>query len=505
VGRARPTRSPGWPSSRPRASSPTPSSNRPSRRLSAEPSPTAHPTPERYRLTRVVAKPEARRRLAAAGAIAIVVGVTASIVLAFLDEPWRLAVEVLLFVTAVAAGWYALTRTAGRRVTGAAVAVAAVGGIVGVAFADGVAAGLGAMLHVALLLLVAPLARYALRLDLRTLERSETHGRPVPAASRGVLLMNPRSGGGKAERFDLVDQCRQRGIEPVVLRPGDDLTQLARDALDRGADVIGMAGGDGSQALVAAVAAQRGVPMVVVPAGTRNHLALDIGLDRNDVVGALDAYVDAVERLVDLADVNGRVFVNNVSLGLYAAIVRSPEYRDAKVDTTLATLPQALGPGTRPFDLCFTGRDGERHEGAHIIQISNNPYGKKGSRPRLDTGRLGVITLEIGTDRAAAAFLAAVAAGHPERFQGFTSWTPKVFEVTSSSTIDVGLDGEAITLDPPLRFSIRPEPLRVRLPSGAIGLSPAARVVGFRTATLLMWRTALGRPVDLELARQASS
>ena len=140
--------------------------------------------------------------------------------------------------------------------------------------------------------------------------------------------------------------------------------------------------------------------MVVVPAGTRNHLALDLGLDRDDVVGALDAYGEAVERTMDLADVNGHVFVNNVSLGLYAAIVRSPAYRDAKVDTTLATLPQVLGPQTEPFDLRFTGPDGREQRGAHVIQISNNPYGTTargmGSRPRLDTRPLGVVALVLG-------------------------------------------------------------------------------------------------------------
>ena len=139
------------------------------------------------------------------------------------------------------------------------------------------------------------LARYALARDVRSLKQSETPGKPVPAARRGVLIMNLKSGGGKAEKFRLVDECRARGIEPVVLQRGDDLLQLARDAIDRGADVVGMAGGDGSQALVASMAAEREVPMVVVPAGTRNHFALDIGLDRDDVVGALDAYGEARE------------------------------------------------------------------------------------------------------------------------------------------------------------------------------------------------------------------
>jgi diacylglycerol kinase family enzyme len=310
--------------------------------------------------------------------------------------------------------------------------------------------------------------------------------------------MNPRSGGGKAERFRLVELCRARGIEPIVLQPGDDLAALAEAAVARGADVIGMAGGDGSQALVADVATRHDVAMVVVPAGTRNHLALDLGLDRDDVVGALDAFGAAVERAVDLGEVNGRVFVNNVSLGLYAAIVRSPEYRDAKLDTTLATLPTVLGPSSKPLDLRFTGPAGEARAGAHVVQVSNNPYGRtagtRGNRPSLDTGRLGVIALEIQDDRAAAAFLSAAAAGRPERFAGFLSWEPEAFEVTSGEAIDLGVDGEALRMHPPLRFTVRPGTLRVRLPHHAVGLSPAARDLRRRSALRELHQAAAGRP-----------
>ena len=437
---------------------------------------------------------QTRRRLAAIAAIVLTATVVVSTVISWLDQLDLLALEFALLVVAVIATWYALTRVAPERVVAAAVSVAALVAIVCIPLAGGLVAGVVALTRVGLLLLAAGLARYALRRDLRTLRAGETAGVPVPAAMRGVLIINRRSGGGKVDRFRLDDECHRRGIGLIVLTPGDDLTQLATDAVDRGADVIGMAGGDGSQALVAAVAAKRGVPMVVVPAGTRNHLALDLGLDRNDVVGALDAFDEAVERQMDLADVNGRVFVNNVSLGLYAAIVRSPEYRNAKVDTTLATVPRVLGPGTRPFDLRFTGRDREHHRGTHVIQVSNNPYGRKGSRPRLDSRRLGVITVEIANDRAAGEFIAAMAAGHPERFAGYSSWAPATFEVTSGSPIDIGLDGEAMTLDPPLSFSIRPEPLRVRLPSRAIGLSPAARAIGWRGTARLLLRTALGQP-----------
>ena len=340
------------------------------------------------------------------------------------------------------------------------------------------------------------LARYAIGTTTRDLQAGETPGTPVEKAKNGVLFMNLKSGGGKAERFHLVDECRARGIEPVVLEGGQDWVAIIRETAPKH-DVVGMAGGDGSQALVGSIAAELGLPMVVVPAGTRNHLALDLGLDRDDVVGALDAYGDAVERPMDLADVNGSVFVNNVSLGVYAAIVRSPEYRDAKVDTTLAALPKIFGPGATAFDLRFDSPTGH-HEGAHLIQVSNNPYGEStggfGSRPRLDTKQLGVVSLIIDGDRGMAQFLAALSTGRPNRFQGLESWATPTFEVSSGAQIEIGLDGETQLMDSPLRFSIRAAPVRVRLPKSAIGYSPAARAIGWKAASRALWNVLVGRP-----------
>ncbi len=147
-----------------------------------------------------------------------------------------------------------------------------------------------------------------------------------------------------------------------------------------------MAGGDGSQALVASVAMAADVALVCIPAGTRNHFALDLGLDRDDVVGALDAYADAVERRIDLATVGDRVFVNNVSLGVYAKVVQSEEYRDAKRQTTAKLLPELLGPDADPFDLRHAAPTAPSSPGAQIIMVSNNPYRLTGSRGRRAAG-----------------------------------------------------------------------------------------------------------------------
>jgi diacylglycerol kinase family enzyme len=447
-------------------------------------------------------KPSVARRLAAIGTIVLGALVVVATFVAVVGDIPRLVAQLVFLAAAALAAWYALTRVGGRRAIAVLSVLAALTGFVIVGVAREGGGPLSLVVRLVPLLLAVALARFALGHSVRALKESETPGVPVGPATHGVLIMNLKSGGGKAERFHLVDECRKRGIEPVVLQPGDDMLDLARRAVDGGADVIGMAGGDGSQALVASIAAERGVPMVVVPAGTRNHLALDLGLDRGDVVGALDAFGEARERPMDLAEVNGRIFVNNVSLGLYAAIVRSPEYRDAKVDTTLATLPKVLAPDTEPFDLRFVGPEGVPHQGAHLIQISNNPYGGRslaslGSRPRLDTGRLGIVALEIQGDKEAAAFMAALATGHPERFDGLGSWSTPTFEVSSGAPIDVGLDGETLEMTSPLVFSIRSKALRVRLPRQAIGYSPAALSMGWRSASRNIWRTALGRPIVL--------
>ena len=266
-----------------------------------------------------------------------------------------------------------------------------------------------------------------------------------------VLLVNPRSGGGKAARFDLVAQCRERGIEAIMFEPGDDLTMLATAAVRDGADALGMAGGDGSQAAVAAVAADHGLPYVCIPAGTRNHFALDLGIDATDVAGALDAFLDGQERRIDLGRVNGRLFVNNVAMGVYAAIVQSPAYRDHKMRTVIDMLPELVGPGAQPYDLRFNGPDGRAHESATVLLVSNNRYGvdprpQRGTRGDLAGGVLGVIAL----------------AGPPP--VGLTEWSTPTFRVDSATPIALGIDGESVEMEPPLDFELLPLALRIRTP-----------------------------------------
>jgi diacylglycerol kinase family enzyme len=356
---------------------------------------------------------------------------------------------------AVALGWYGLRRRGAARVVGlGGMALLLVGAIVLLVLQNSVLENVIVLAGVAVTVGAAASA-FATRVELPR----------APRPQHPVLFMNPRSGGGKATKFHLADEARKRGIEPVTLEPGDDLWELVRKAVDDGADALAMAGGDGSQAIVAAVAAEKGLPYACIPAGTRNHFALDLGVDRDDVVGALEAFVDGGERVVDLAEVNGRVFVNNVSLGLYAESVQQDGYRDAKIRTILETVPDVLGPGGKPLDLQWTGPDGATHESAATILVSNNRYRLgtlvgSGTRPRMDESVLGV---------------AAVEGAEGKRL---LEWSVGEFEVDSHGEIAAGIDGEAVKLAPPVRFAMRPAALHVRIAPAHPGASPSAAEPG---------------------------
>ena len=267
-----------------------------------------------------------------------------------------------------------------------------------------------------------------------------------------------------------------------------------------------MAGGDGSQALVATVAMRHDVAHVCVPAGTRNHFALDLGLDRNDVVGALDAFTDGVERRVDLASLNERVFVNNASLGLYARVVQADEYRDAKLTTWKRMLPDMLDQDTCGCVLKFETPHRKDWCDAGLVIVSNNPYQMRrfraaGTRPNLDSGRLGIFVAQLRGAGGVAKLVTLGTIGAHRRLGGVLQWSSLDFEVHSDAPVAVGLDGEALMLTPPLRFVSLPGALLVRMPRHAPGVSPAGAAVTLTRRNLrTLTRIAAGRPAELPAA-----
>jgi len=459
--------------------------------------------------------PTPARRAAAGVALLALAGAVTAAALAAIRNLGLLVLVAALVVLAVTAAWTALVNTGSRRIAAAVPAGASLVATVAILVLavlgfDAAAVGRIALV-VALVAVAVGAARYALADEFGP----HRTGRRVAPARAGVLLVNPRSGGGKVDRFDLAAEALRRGVRPVRLRPGDDLRALAEAAVAGGADVIGMAGGDGSQSLVADVAHRHDVAFVCVPAGTRNHFALDLGLDRNDVAGALDAYGAAVERRVDLALIGDRIFVNNASLGVYATMVQSEAYRDAKLATAAHLLPELLGPAGRRFDLRFALPDGRTAPSADMVLVSNDAYRLEnmtgfGTRPRIDEGVLGVVTVTVDRARDVPALVAAEATGRIRYFRGYRAWSVPEFVVDSADPlVDVGVDGEALRLPPPLVFRSLPGALRVRTPTRARGVSPAAAAppgIGEAVAALLRvlgGKAARERPAPADLVTPA--
>ncbi|MEU3095149.1 diacylglycerol kinase family protein [Streptomyces sp. NPDC006967] len=297
--------------------------------------------------------------------------------------------------------------------------------------------------------------------------------RRLPPPRRPVLIMNPRSGGGKVGRFRLREKAERLGARVVLLEPGKhhDVTELARAAVADGADLLGAAGGDGTQALVAAVAAEHDIPFLVISAGTRNHFALDLGLDRGNPAACLDALTDGVELRVDLGFAGEQPFVNNASFGAYAAIVQSPAYRDDKIGTSLDMLPELLTGRQRPLLVAHAGDT--TLTAPQAVLVSNNPYRTGdpfglGRRERLDSAALGVLGVRLEGAVGAAALLL-----NPEP-SGLTVLTaPEVLIEADRDEIEAGVDGEAMVLPAPVRCRIAPGVLRVRVPRRRPGVTSA--------------------------------
>jgi diacylglycerol kinase family enzyme len=325
-----------------------------------------------------------------------------------------------------------------------------------------------ALLSAGIWLLASMIARLAL-----TGKQADWHMPEHPAqppARHPYFIMNPKSGGGKVEKFDLRRKAEDLGAEVFLIGGPEpvDVAQVARDAVDHGADLLGVAGGDGTQALVAGVAAEHGIPFVVISAGTRNHFALDLGLDREDPSACLNALSDGVELRVDLGVINGQTFVNNASFGAYAEIVETPAYRDDKLSTTLNTLPDLL-QGHRGARLRARAA-GTEIDGPQAVLVSNNVYGTGdiaglGRRVRLDRGVLGVAAVTVSSAAQAVSLL------RGRQGTGLSILTGAKVEITAdASQIPVGVDGESILISIPVTCTVSPGALRVWVPRDRPGI-----------------------------------
>jgi diacylglycerol kinase family enzyme len=256
----------------------------------------------------------------------------------------------------------------------------------------------------------------------------------------GFLLINPRAGRNSPSAGELEAEARKLGIDTHILGPGDDSAEIARGAR---ADALGVAGGDGSLAPVAAVAIERDLPFVCIPFGTRNHFARDIGLDRGDALAALRAF-NGEERVIDVGRADERLFLNNVSLGIYARLVHRRESHRRRRQAFARLRAWAILLTHRdPLGLTI---DGEQID-SRLALVANNAYELElpsiGERKRLDEGALHVYT---------------PGGEPPER-------TGKEFTIDSvEHRLEAAVDGEPDVLRTPVVFRIEPRALRVLVP-----------------------------------------
>ncbi|MEW2166077.1 diacylglycerol kinase family protein [Streptomyces sp. NPDC007084] len=434
-------------------------------------------------------KPPARERWAARAALAAAaLAVAVPLFTGGVRGVLLVVAAVVGMAVAAAALWWTLTRRGPARWIAGTLAIAVPLGVI-------------VVLAVTLLwtLLLSPVlwvlavwcGRYALRSARGRVRPMKEHRTPPPR--RPFVLMNPLSGGGKVARFGLVEKAERLGARVVLLDPEEhqDVTALARQAVADGADLLGVAGGDGTQALVAAVAAEHRLPFLVVSAGTRNHFAMDLGLDRDDPSACLDALPDGVELRVDLGFAGGHPFVNNASFGAYAAVVQDPAYRDDKIGTSLQLLPDLL---TRQRGPRLTAEAaGVVLDAPQALLVSNNPYRTDdpaglGRRERLDSGLLGILGVKVDSAVEAAALLLA-----PDP-AGLSVLTAREVVVgADSEELEVGIDGEAMMLPTPVRCRVEPGVLRVRVPRKRPGVPEAQPPMDWRrllSLALLVGRTA---------------
>jgi diacylglycerol kinase family enzyme len=263
---------------------------------------------------------------------------------------------------------------------------------------------------------------------------------------RALLIVNPRAGSGRPAADELRAEAARRGISAHVLAPGEDAQRLAREA---DADVLGVAGGDGSLGPIAQTAVARGLPFVCIPYGTRNHFARDLGLDAADPITALEAFAGGRERVVDIGRVDRHVFLNNVSFGIYADLVHRREghrrRRDALARARALWLT-ARDPHPEPIVV-----DGEPVE-ARVVLVANNAYEldvfNVGARARLDEGKLYAYIAE--------------------------GWLPATWSERTATSYRIGtpggrvraaVDGEPAVLESPAELTIEAGALRVLLPT----------------------------------------
>jgi YegS/Rv2252/BmrU family lipid kinase len=289
--------------------------------------------------------------------------------------------------------------------------------------------------------------------------------------ARGTLFLN-RNSGPRANTQELIAAARAADVEVLELSPALDCATEVRQRAERGTTLFIAAGGDGTVHHVAQAIVQTESILAVIPTGTYNHFARDLGIPL-DWNAALDVALNGATRQIDAARINDRFFLNNVSLGLYPELVARREERGRDYPRWRARI-YALYATLRKFPHVTLSIETESKQGTfrtNIFMVSNNSYdlerfGLEAPRETLNEGKLSVYWLARRSRLQLAQIVARYLAGRVREIPGFTMFQTKEMRVQSSRvTLKVGIDGELFTLRTPLSIVSVPQSVSVRVPA----------------------------------------
>jgi YegS/Rv2252/BmrU family lipid kinase len=287
------------------------------------------------------------------------------------------------------------------------------------------------------------------------------------------MFLNPSSGAknSPAEMAALEQAAGDAGLEVVRVTPGLDCPALIRERMRDGIRLFVAAGGDGTINTVIQPLVHSDGILGVIPAGTYNHFAKDLGipLPWRD---ALEVVVEGTIKPVDAARVNDRFFVNNVSMGLYPELVARREEKGRDYSRWKARLLAGFATLRKYPHIAVTLETEHHHEvvRTHVLMISNNSYeisrlGVEAPRLALEEGRLSVYWLPHVPRLTLMRFVAHYLAGRVREAPGFRSFRTSRVKLQSSKTrLHLGIDGEVATMETPLVITIVPQSLSVKVP-----------------------------------------
>ena len=278
-----------------------------------------------------------------------------------------------------------------------------------------------------------------------------------------LVVLNPASGPDETPAAEL--GAALAGGE-VVEAEGADVEAAVRRAVEAGAEVVAVAGGDGTIRCAAGLVAGTDTLLLPVPAGTRNHFARELGIET--LADAGEAWTGGDVRRVDLAEVNGERFVNNSSVGFYAALVRERETHERRMPKAWANVRAAWAQARKGHR--FWVRVGDDRYRAWIVFVGNGCYGDTladlTARQRLDANQLDVRVLRADARLARVRAVVALLLGRSGRSPLLASSTPDevTIELDGRRRVEVAIDGEVLELDNPLHYRSLPGALAVLVP-----------------------------------------